>query len=214
MEKASVYDLIRRKVADKKKELPETKLNINKAIRALREKKKMSGADLCRKAGNLDPKTLTAIEKGRIRNPSIQTLESVARGLGMSVSHLFRAAEMKMESQYYQGTQKGCFQMDFLSLGLKVVSFTPLIHDFFCGKFILSPQKTLSPLAFKHQLPMHVATMIGKFEVTLEDELISLKEGDSLFFNASFKHSFHNPQHRDSVLFIVTTPSFLMANDI
>lgn len=213
MDKNSAYEIIRRKVSEKKKELQESSLNINQTIRNLREKKKMSGADLCRKAGDLDPKTLTALEKGRIRNPSIQTLESVARGLEMSVSDLFRAAELKIESKYYQGTQKGCFQMEFQQMGLKIVSFTPLIHDFFCGKFILSPKKTLSPLAFKQQIPMYVATMIGKFEVLLEEDSFPLKEGDSLFFNASFKHSFHNPQHRDSVLLVVTTPSFLMAND-
>ena len=63
-------------------------LDIGQAVRRLREEKGLSGAELCRRGKGIDPKTLVALEKGRIRNPSIVTLEALAKGFGMTVSFL------------------------------------------------------------------------------------------------------------------------------
>ena len=185
------------------------KFNLNKTIRRLREEKKLSGVALCKKAGDLDPRTLTALEKGRIKNPSIRTLESVSRGLGVSVSELFREAEIGLEKFFYQGTQKGAYQLDFSSLGVKIVSFTPFIKDFFCGKLILGGRRRLDQTLLKHPRPMFVSALVGRFEVSVEGKSFSLKEGENLFFNAIFKHAFYNPLERESVLLLVSAPSFV-----
>lgn len=184
-------------------------LDVNKAIRRIREQKKLSGAALCRKAGGLDPRTLTAIEKGRIKNPSIQTLEAVARGLEVSVSEIFREAESGMSRFFSQGTQKGMCQMDFPSLGAKIVSFTPLIKDFFCGKLILGPHKKLDQELLHEARPIFISVMVGRCEVSIEGKSFVLKEGDNLYFNGILKHTFYNPLERESVLLLVTSPSFV-----
>ena len=110
-------------------------------IRHLREKEGLGGVELCRRSGGMDPRTLNAIEKGRIRNPSVECLKRIARGLGCLVSDLFTQAEMGLDRNYHQGTPKGVFQIEFPKWGVKVVSATPPIPEFFCGKLILGPQR-------------------------------------------------------------------------
>jgi transcriptional regulator with XRE-family HTH domain len=187
-------------------------MNLNRTVRILRELKKLSGAEVCRKAGDLDPRTLTALEKGRIKNPSIQTLESVARGLSLSVSELFKEAELRLDQFFYHGSQKGAYQMDFPSAGIKVVSFTPLMKDFFCGKFLIGARKKFDESFLKHSRPIFVSVLVGRVEVNVGGKAMALKEGENLFFNGIFKHAFYNPLERESVLLMVTAPSFLGAS--
>ncbi len=184
-----------------------SEISLAVSIRNLRMRRSLSGAELCRKAGDLDPKTLTAVEKGRIRNPSIQTLQSISRGLGVTIADLFREAELGQEQHLYHGNQKGSFQLEFSRQGVKVISFTPLIPDFFCGKLILSPQAGFDESLLSHPVPIFVSPLIGKFEVDVEGRKVKLTEGENLFFNGGFRYRFYNPLHRDAVLLLVTAPS-------
>ena len=185
------------------------KIDLGPAVRALRLDKKLSGVELCRRAEDLDTRTLTAVEKGRIRNPSLKTLHSLARGLGISVSDIFRFAEMKIHSNFYLGTQKGVYQLTFQAIGCKIVSLTPFVKDFFCGKLIIAPGKRVDRTLLNHSGPMYVSNLVGQTEIQVEDKKVLLKEGGNLFFNAGFRHSFFNPLHRESVLLVITAPSFL-----
>ena len=188
---------------------PQGRLDLNKTIRDLREEKKLSGIELCKKSGNLDPRTLTAVEKGRIRNPSLETLQAIAKGLSISISDIFRRAETTQEEYLYQGSQKGFFQMEFSKWGVRMVSFTPPNADFFCGKLIFGPRKKLSHHWLKASRSLYLSVMVGRFEATVENRTFLLKEGENLFFHASLKHSLANQQQRESVLLLVAAPSFL-----
>jgi transcriptional regulator with XRE-family HTH domain len=205
----SIYQVLGKKIEEKIARISlEQELNLGATIRRLRQEKNLSGVELCRRAADLDPKTLTAVEKGRIRNPSIKTMLSISRGLTVTVADLFRQAEVGMDRNLYLGSQKGAFQIEFPWWGVKMVSFTPFIKDFFCGKLILAPKRRVDETLLKHPLPFFISTLIGRFEVTVEGKTLDLKEGDNLFFNGILKHSFHNPLHRESVLLMVTSPSF------
>ncbi|MDP3921464.1 MAG: helix-turn-helix domain-containing protein [Candidatus Omnitrophota bacterium] len=208
--KQSIYELIAAQTEEQHHaESEKASIELHRTVRRLRQAKGFSGVRLCREAGDLDPKTLTALEKGRIKNPSIRTLQSVSRGLSLSVSDLFREAELESESSYYLGSQKGEFQVDFPKRGIKIVSFTPFIRDFFCGKLLLGPRRRLADTLLKHPNPVFVSVLIGRFEVDVETRKATLKEGENLFFNGRLKHVFYNPLHRESVLLMVTAPSFV-----
>ncbi len=175
----------------------------------MRLRKKLSGAELCRRAGDLDPRTLTALEKGRIENPSIKSLRSLARGLGVPLAELFRDTDGGSESLCVQGTQKGVYRMEIPSWGVKIVSYVPFIHDFFCGKFILAAQKRLTGEMLKHPFPVYRSGLVGRIEAEVEGKKCLLREGDNLFFNGILKHSIYNPWHGESAFWLVTAPSFL-----
>ena len=208
--KTSLYGLLRQKLAEKTdRDRGAGRIELGATIRALRQEKKTSGAELCRTAGDLDARTLAAVEAGRIRNPSIKTLQSVARGLGVSVSELFRRGEVRQEYYFSAGSPKGVFQMDFTGWGVRAVSFTPLIKDFFSGKFIVGARRKIDQTFLSHPRPIYLSVLVGRFEVMIEDRQLSLKEGENLFFNGILKHSFYNPLQRDSVFLLTTAPSFL-----
>jgi len=209
-EKKSLYET----VAESAKEamdqtMKQGQINIPHVVRTLRLSKQLSGVEMCRRAGDLDPKTLTALEKGRIKNPSIKTLESVARGLGVAVSDLFRTAELGVERNLWIGSQKGTLFIDFPQKGVKIVSFTPLVRDFFCGKLILGPRVTVSDTLLDHSVPVYLSVLVGRIEINVEDQKIPLREGENIFFNGVLNHSFQNPLHKETSLLIVMAPSFL-----
>ena len=87
-------------------------IEIGPVVRRLREEKGLSGVELCRRGKGIDPKTLVALEKGRIRNPSIATLEALAKGFGMTVSDLFRRAEFDQRDYFSLGSQKGLCKIE------------------------------------------------------------------------------------------------------
>lgn len=205
----SIYDVLGDKIQEHVQERKKSeKIDIGKTIREIRFEKKLSGADLCRRSKELDPRTLTALEKGRIKNPSVRTLQAVAQGLDITVGELFRHAELGFDRYFfYQGSQKGAYNIQFPTAGVKAVSFTPFIEDFFCGKLIIGARKHVESTFFEHPCPIYISTLVGKLEVKIESRKVVLKEGENLFFHGILEHSFYNPLQRESVLMLITTPS-------
>ncbi len=191
-----------------KKEEGVVSIQIGRTVRLLRDKQRLTGAELCKRSGSLDPKTLTAVERGRIKNPSIQTLEGIARGLGMTVSAIFRQAELGSEKFFLRSSQKGVFHLQF-NPGIELVSFTPFTPGIFCGKFIVGGRKTLDRGLMNFDGTVFAMTLVGGFRVRMEQHDLELHEGENLYFRGSFDFSFYNPQHRSAVLLVVTSPSFL-----
>ena len=199
--------------AEMKKEIDQQNVrnvvDISSAVLELRKEKKLSATALCARTEGLNLKTLNAVERGRIKNPSIRTLQALAQGLGTTVSDLFKQAEMKLDRNLYLGNQKGAYQVDFHKLGIRIVSFTPVVKDFFCGKVILGSRKRLDHTLLQHASPIYMALLVGRVEVRIEGKVLSLREGDNLFFNGILSHTFYNPLEREAAFLMVTAPSFL-----
>ena len=209
-EKSSLYQLLGQTIRDRfEKELEAEKIEIDKMVRKLRKERGLTGVEVCKRAGDLNPKTLAAIENGHIKNPSIKTFQSVARGLGVTVSELFLQTELAMDRHFYVGSQKGAFQTEFPSLGVKAISFTPLNRDFFCGKVIVGPRRRMDQTFWKSPIQIYLSVLVGRFEIQVENKKVILKEGENVFFNGALKHIFYNPMQRDAVFLMVTAPSFL-----
>ena len=191
------------------KGVSEYRLNVGVSVRRMREERGLSGVALCRRGQKLDPKTLTALEKGRIKNPSIATLQALARGFGMTVSDLFRQMEIQQQDFFSLGSQKGLCKIDFPSRGVQLISFTPLNGTLFCGKMILEGQKGFDEKLLDHAGVFFVMTLIGQVEGDVEGKKVSLKEGDNLFFDGGMKFRITNTLQRNSTLLLVTVPSCL-----
>lgn len=187
----------------------ECPLPIGATVRRLREERGLSGAAFCRRSQKLDPKTLTALEKGRIKNPSIATLQALAKGFGITVSDLFRQTELRQQDFFSVGSQKGLYKIDFFPPGVQLVSFTPLNGEVFCGKIIFEAQKGFDEKLFDHAGTFFVMTLIGQVEGEIEGKTVILKEGDNLFFNGGMKFRLRNVLQRQATLFLVTAPSCL-----
>lgn len=184
------------------------KIDLGKKIRELREKAAISGAELCRRSGGVDPRTLNAIEKGRIRTPSIDILQAIAGGLGCLVRDLFTQAELEVSQNYHVGSSKGVFQVEFPKAGVKIISLTPAIPQFFCGKMILPARGKVEGQLPIRSCPVFIEVVMGRIEFLIEPERVVLKEGENLLFNGGMEHQIHNPLNRESVVWMVTAPSF------
>ena len=186
-------------------------LEIGPVVRSLRKERGLSGVELCRRGKGIDPKTLTALEKGRIRNPSMVTLEALAKGFGMSVSDLFRRAEFDQRDFFSLGSQKGLYKVDLPSQGIQLISFTPLMEELFCGKMILEGQKQFDQKLFGRDGAgaFFIMTLIGQFEGEIEGHKVVLKEGDNLYFYGGMKFHLANTLQRNSTLLLVAVPSCL-----
>ncbi|MBI3312679.1 MAG: helix-turn-helix transcriptional regulator [Candidatus Omnitrophica bacterium] len=209
-ESSSMYQLLGQAIRSRFQEgIEAEKIEIHKMVRKLRQERGLTGVEVCRRAGDLNPKTLAAIENGHIINPSIKTFQSLARGLGVTVSELFLQTELAMERHFYVGSQKGAFQMEFPSLGVKAISFTPLNRDFFCGKIIVGPKRRIDQTFWKSPIQIYLSILVGRLEIEVESRRVILREGENVFFNGVLRHVFYNPMHRDAVFLMVTAPSFL-----
>lgn len=189
-----------------KERTPET-LSIGQTIVRLRERADLSAVELCRRSGSVDPKTLNAIEKGRIKNPSLGSLQGIAKGLGCLVRDLFSEAEIEQESNFFRGSQKGFFHMEFPGQPVKVVSATPPNAPFFCGKLIFGAKRRVDGDLLGHPQSILVEVVMGQLEVSVEDKPVLLKEGENLFFSGSFRYGFRNPLSREATTWLVAYPS-------
>jgi transcriptional regulator with XRE-family HTH domain len=192
-----------------KRKTPARPIEVGSVVRRLRKEKGLSGVELCRRSKGMDPKTLVALEKGRIRNPSIATLEALAKGFGITVSDLFRRAEFEQRDYFSLGSQKGLFKIDLPSQGIQLISFTPLIEELFCGKMILEGQKRFDEKLFGSAGAFFMMTLIGQFEGEVEGRKVTLKEGDNLYFFGGMKFCLANALQRNSTLLLVAVPSCL-----
>lgn len=209
--RAGIYktlsDEVRRQVRERHADrLPD----IAGTVRRLREAKKISAAEVCRRSGELDPRTLNALEKGRIRNPTLKTLQALAQGLGLSMTEILSAAEGGAEPDFFAGGPQGAFHLDFPRQGLKIVSLTPLIHDFFCGKLILSPKVKIPDSMLNTPFPVYLSVLVGGMDVEIRGRgVTSMKEGDNIFLRGSLRHSLQNRSQRETAVLLLTAPSFL-----
>ncbi|HOE68852.1 MAG: helix-turn-helix protein [Candidatus Omnitrophica bacterium ADurb.Bin314] len=184
-----------------------TGINLGRSVLELRKERGLSGVELCRRSNGLDPRTLTAVEKGRIRNPSIATLEMIAKGLGVAVSGIFRRAEVSLPECFSQGTPKGLYRIAFPSKGVEFIAFSPSIDELFCGKVLVDPGKSFDGSILNGTGAVFLQTLSGRFEGKVDGRGVTLKEGDNLFFSGGMDVSFGNPLQRQGALLLVSAPS-------
>lgn len=178
------------------------------AIRHRREFLGWKAIELARRSG-INPRTLDAIEKGRIESPSLRNLESIAQTLGISLAALFSTTESETDRIFLGGNQKGQQTLEFQKHGFRVVSYTPIGSNFFVGKVIVKAETCIEHQALPTSGMVFVQAIMGKLSVRFDGKDYLVKEGNYVFFDGCFSHSYHNPQFKESTFLLVTVPSFL-----
>ncbi len=190
--------------------LEKTKLTAapGQAIRRRREMLGWKAIELSRKSG-VNPRTLDAIEKGRIESPSLRNLESLARTLGISTASLFSNHETDPDRFFLGGNQKGQHTLEFQKFGFRLVCYTPLVHQFFVGKVILKGETKIEHKTLPTSGMIMAQVIMGKLSVHFEGKEHLIREGNYAFFDGCFPHYFYNPQYKECTFLLVTAPSFL-----
>lgn len=177
------------------------------AIRQTRESLGWRAVELSRRSG-VNPRTLDAIEKGRIRSPSLHNLKSLTNALGVSMASLF-TDECESERFFLGGNQKGQHILEFQKQGFRIVCYTPMVPHFFAGKVILKPETKIEHTTLPTSGMILVQVIMGKLAVHFEGKEHVIKEGNYGFFDGCFHHYFRNPHSKECTFLLVTAPSFL-----
>lgn len=175
-------------------------------IREIRLKQRRKARDVAKQIG-IDPRALNAIEKGRIRNPSIDRLAEISDALGMSLTQLLTLYEGKKPGRFVEGSSIGEFAMNYGKKGFKLISYTPPLREMFCGKMILGGKKQIDSTKFSLSVVVFIQMIVGKITVTYQDQEITLKEGKTLLLNGAYDFNFYNPTQRDASFLFFTSPA-------
>jgi len=167
-------------------------------------------AELSRKSG-VKLATLSAIERGRIHNPSPQKVHQIATALEVSRDCLF--SEPGAAPQFYKGDLKGFVEFKFKTLGLNLVSYTPLMSELFIGKGVLKPKHSLDFQHFPRVSLAFIEVVVGKLQMPEQSKKIFITEGENVSLHSPLETALENPyQMKETSFLIVTRPSLISAN--
>jgi transcriptional regulator with XRE-family HTH domain len=173
---------------------------VGQHIRALREQQGLSLRALAERSG-LSVNAISMIERG-VNSPTVSSLQLLATALGVPITAFFEdhrdQSVVATLAASRLRTQANGITMESLGIGL---------HDQQLEPFLI----TLEPGAGNHAEPVNhageefVHCLEGEINYCVGDRLCRLAPGDSLLFQASQSHSFHNPGHAVARMVIVFT---------
>ena len=187
-----------------------TVIPIGLVIREIREARGSTQTALAKKTG-IDSRTITAIEKGRIANPSLINLKKIAEALNVNLRDIFGRVEAESAGNLYFGTQRGEFSLDYAKNRFRVVSYLPKTVPFFVGKLVLDSRGHLDSTTIPFPGSVFLQVVLRKLDLILEGKETLLKEGQNVFFDGRLNYSLENPMLRETTAFLITVPSFLQA---
>ncbi|MDR3045738.1 MAG: cupin domain-containing protein [Desulfovibrio sp.] len=176
-------------------------------IRMLRKARGMTLRELADKAG-CSESMLSKVENGK-GNPSINVLHNISRALDTNMGSLFlpearsgvvqRKGERHL-AQLLGGEGRGII-LEYLSPHQPGHVLQAHIH-------IVEPGGSTNG-TISHEGEEVGYVLEGELELTVEDQVHLLKEGDSFFFDSALPHAFRNPGAATvRVIWVNTPPTF------
>jgi transcriptional regulator with XRE-family HTH domain len=169
--------------------------NIGVKLKKLRLAKKLTLQSVADEIG-FSPALISQIENNNV-SPPIATLSRLAKFLGVRMSTLF--AESDNEPRFE------VIRKDDRKAVSKVISRGGSRHGYCYESFSFRMQnRKISPFlitlsgrttddnTYSDEGESFVYVVKGKFELQLDNRLLVLEEGDSVYFDASLEHRFHS----------------------
>jgi len=188
--------------------------NFGQAIKLLLAEKTRDGEEksirwLAKKT-KINEKTLFNIVSGKIQNPSWDKLEAVSEALGVDVTELVLRAKEMFDGNFVICGFKERAVIQFSQHGFSIQTFTPpgaRYRDFFMGLVTIEPQKQVGP--WKTTAPTTICIYVtdGTLEVFYgENKRQILSANESVYFDATVEHRFHNIDTVPAKLIMATHP--------
>lgn len=177
-------------------------LHIGARLRALRRDQKLSIRSLARKC-DLSPNTLSLIENDRT-SPSLNTLHSLARGLGVPLAAIFETEKTEFTLVYQQQGQRDLMRFAYGTLenlghGLPPLGAEPIL-------VALNPQCPETK-NFNHSGREFIYCLEGKVSCFVADQEYLLAPGDSILFDARAPHRWQNLHTASSRMLVLFCPA-------
>ena len=184
--------------------------SIGQTIRLIRKEKGITQEALARNA-RVDRTTVARIECGIFKSISVEKLDGIAAAIGVDLKTLFLKAGSMGESVSYRGHMSQIeFTLDYPQEGFRIVSHFPKQREFFFGRIVTQPHKTIVSKKLPHPQQIYLHSLEGKLLVTLDQKEFLLKPGDCFAFSGLGDYELYNPdQFKPTTTLFITYPSFL-----
>ncbi len=176
---------------------------VGKKIRELRKERKMSLQDVAKKSG-ISAGLLSRIENFRTL-PSLPVLHQISIALEVPLAELVETVSSPRPISYIlvrDGEKEKEYRSDSESL-----AYQPLIDATFLNMSIMVNIVTVQPHSYRKPLGNDSMELIyvlkGKVKYGLEDTILDMKKGDTLYFDGSIPHSVENSTANEAILFKV-----------
>ncbi|MEQ8262114.1 XRE family transcriptional regulator [Pseudohaliea sp.] len=181
---------------------------VGQEIRRLRKAKKMTLAEMSEATG-ISIGYLSQIERD-ISSPTIKVLFEISHALDVNVAWFFHQGD---------GHAKDSSRFVVRSGNRLELNFRTGVTDFLLNTRSISQLEVLwctfepgagsGDLPYQHEGEECGIVIEGEFEISIDGEVQSLREGDSFSFPSTLKHSYRNPgPTRTTVVWCITPPSY------
>ena len=188
--------------------LEEKRMEIGKKIRELRKDKKITLVELSQMTG-VAQATLSRIETGIMRG-TVESHDKIARALGLTLSEFYGSLDDRVDKVIHQEESKrspvtlrsGKVRCELLTHEAMKKKITPLL-------LTLEPKAETD--AEKSELGVEKFYFIleGEVNVKIEKKEFILKEGETLYFDASLSHQIGNRGAKKARVFYAVSPPTL-----
>lgn len=183
--------------------------NIGQKLKSLRLAKKLTLQAVAKETG-FSPALISQIENNNV-SPPIATLSKIAKFFDVKIGIFFTEAEEECKFEIVRrnerkeiprvispaGTSHG-YSYEALSFHKQNKKMEP---------FILTLKDPVSEYTtYSHEGEKFLYILKGTAEIWLDDERITLEEGDSIYFDATMKHRFLSKDGSEVKILAVVTP--------
>lgn len=181
--------------------------NLGETIRRLRKEKKLTLVEISEKTG-VAQATLSRIETGTMIG-TVESHQKVADILGVSLAELYsgvdprhdQIAHLKQETDRKITHHTKSLQVELLTQESSKKKITPLLVT-------LQPEAETAHEKNERGVEKFIYVLEGEVKATIEKDEFVLKQGETLYFDASLPHQILN-QKKLSRLLIAVSPSKL-----
>lgn len=181
-------------------------VNIGEKIIEYRSQKKLTIKEVANKA-QVTPSMLSQIERG-LSNPSINTLKMIAKALEVPLFNFFKENKASDELVVRKGKRVKLTFPENNNLMYEMLSPTGS-GDIQFMSMDLTPNEATSDEMMNHIGEEVAIVLEGKVDLELENEIITLNNGDSVKILPHMNHRWiNNYDETSKIIFALTPPSF------
>ncbi len=172
-----------------------TEYNIGAKLKKLRLAKKLTLQSVADEIG-FSPALISQIENNNV-SPPIATLSRLAKFLGVKMSSLFAECNndpkfevirkndrMAVSKVISRGGSRHGYSYESFSFKMQNRKISPFL--------ITLTGQTSDDNTYSDEGESFVYVIKGKFDLELDKKLLTLEEGDSVYFDTSLEHRFHS----------------------
>jgi transcriptional regulator with XRE-family HTH domain len=176
-------------------------------IRRLRELRGITLRELAQKT-DLSAGFLSQIENGK-NVPSLSTAKKIADVLSTTVGALV-GEEKDGKLEYLLVRKEDRPKLENIGHGLKLYFLSSLDKQHYMEPTIhVIEQGTVSGVPpFQHDGQEFILILKGRVEIHLDSDVLTMREGDGLYFDPHVKHSFKNVHEETAEVLCVSSPPY------